>query len=230
MYLSSIIKLRTTPEKDTATALDKAVKGLGSNSMGTLKDVKAGVERASWYSSCLFDKYDDICSELKEEDRRFIKAIFEIYKRKDVMADMMRMYVEAELNKLEQSRIQYMDQKLANMLAGYSSGKLTKTAIATSLSVLIVNSFSFKNEVLVRVNKYSIAIVTAASYYGKVQVAALASRRLQQLSPQLYQLFYSNNIEMLYFLISDSIDKALISALGLSGENRIVAIIQSLTK
>ncbi|MGG6193513.1 hypothetical protein ACQV2B_05365 [Pantoea allii] len=230
MYISSIIKFRSTSEKDAATALDKAVNGVGTNSMSTLEDVKAGVERASWYSSCLFDKYDDICSELKGEDRRFIKAIFEIYKRKDVMADMMRMYVEAELNEMNQSRIQSVDRRLANILAGYSSGRLTKTAIANSLSVMIVNSFSFKNEVLVRVNKYSIAIVTAASYYGKVQVAALASRRLQQLSPQLYQLFYFNNIEMLYFLISDSIDKALISALGLSGEDRFIAIIKSLTK
>jgi len=230
MYISSIIKFRSTSEKDAATALDKAVSGVGTNSMSALADVKAGVERASWYSSCLFDKYDDICSELKGEDRRFIKAIFEIYKRKDVMADMMRMYVEAELNEMNQSRIQSVDRRLANILAGYSSGRLTKTAIANSLSVMIVNSFSFKNEVLVRVNKYSIAIVTAASYYGKVQVPALASRRLQQLSPQLYQLFYLNNIEMLYFLISDSIDKALISALGLSGEDRFIAIIKSLTK
>ncbi|MCT2385529.1 hypothetical protein [Erwinia pyrifoliae] len=230
MYISSIIKFRTTSERDAAIALDKAVNDVSSNSVGTLEDIKAGVERASWYSSCLFDKYDDVCSGLKGEDRRFIKAIFEIYKRRDIIADMIRMYIEAELKTADRSEIQSIDAKLAKNLVGYSGGKLTKTAIANSLSILIVNAFHFKNEVLVRLNKYSIAIVTVASFYGKVQVAALAARRLRQLSPGLYQVFYSNNIEMLYFLMSDSIDKALINSTGLSGEERFISIIRNLAR
>ncbi|CAO98415.1 hypothetical protein [Erwinia tasmaniensis] len=230
MYISSIIKFRTTSERDAAIALDKAVNGVGANSMGSLDDVKAGVERALWYSSCLFDKYDDVCSELKGEDRRFIKAIFEIYKRRDIIADMIRMYIEAELKTADRSEIQSIDARLAKILVGYSAGKLTKTAIASSLSILVVNSFHFKNEVLVRLNKYSIAIVTAAAFYGKVQVAALAARKLRQLSPGLYQVYYSNNIEMLYFLMSDSIDKALINSIGLRGEERFISIIRYLAR
>ncbi|WEF30224.1 hypothetical protein PYR66_11265 [Klebsiella aerogenes] len=74
------------------------------------------------------------------------------------------------------------------------------------------------------------AIVTAASFYGKVQVAALAARRLHQLSPGLYQDFYSNNIEVLYFLISDSIDKALINSIGLRGEDRFISIVKNLAR
>ncbi|UWS33547.1 hypothetical protein [Erwinia pyrifoliae] len=145
MYISSIIKFRTTSERDAAIALDKAVNDVSSNSVGTLEDIKAGVERASWYSSCLFDKYDDVCSGLKGEDRRFIKAIFEIYKRRDIIADMIRMYIEAELKTADRSEIQSIDAKLAKNLVGYSGGKLTKTAIANSLSILIVNAFHFKN-------------------------------------------------------------------------------------
>lgn len=118
--------------------------------------------------------------------------------------------------------------KLTKKLVGYSGGKLTKSAMANSLSVLIVNSFSFKNEILIRVNKYSLAIVTAASFYGKVQVAALAARRLHQLSPDLYRILYINNMEMLYFLVSEKIDKALISSLGLRGEDRFISLITSL--
>ncbi|WPO95562.1 hypothetical protein [Pseudescherichia sp.] len=230
MYLSSIVKFRTTSERDAAIALDKAVYGVGDSSVGTIEDVRAGVERASWYSSCLFDKYDDVCSDLKGEDRRFFKAIFEIYKRKDIVADMIRLYIEAELKKMDQSAIQSLDIKLTKILVGYSSGRLTKTAIASSLSILIVNSFHFKNEILMRVNKYSIALVTAASLYGKVQVAAFAARRLRQLSPELYQALYANNIEMLYFLISDSVDKALVNSIGLRGEDRFISIIKNLTR
>lgn len=164
MYVSSIINFRTTSERDAAIALDKAVNGVAVNSMGTFEDVKAGVERASWYSSCLFDKYDDICLELKGEDRRFIKSVFEIYKRRDVIADMIRMYLEAELNREDNAGIKSIDVKLTKVLVGYSGGKLTKTAIANSLSMLVVNSFHFKNEVLARLNKYTLAIVTVASF------------------------------------------------------------------
>lgn len=228
MYISSILKFRATSEKNAAKALDKAVKAVWDQSGDTLEDVKAGVERASWYSSCLFDKYDDICSELKGEDRRFFKAIFEIYKRKDIIADIVSMYIETELNGIEQSKIQAIDMKLAKILVGYSGGKLTKTAMANSLSIFIVNSFNFKSQVLIKVNKYSIAIVTAASLYGKVQVASLAARRLRDLSPDLYHMLYINNIEMLYFLIGDTINKALINSMGLRGEDRFISIIKYL--
>lgn len=228
MYISSIIKNRTNAEREAAMALDRAVKGVAANSMETLHDVKSGVERASWYSSCLFDNYDDVYSALKGEDERFIKAIFEIYKRRDIIADMIQMYLEEELKKENSSLVQSIDEKLAKILVGYSGGKLTKTAMANSLSIIIVNSSSFKNEMLMKVNKYSLAIVTAASFYGKVQMAALAARRLHQLSPDLYRVLYSNNMEMLYFLVADKIDKALINSIGLRGKDRLISIIKNL--
>nr|AWH59637.1 hypothetical protein [Edwardsiella tarda] len=229
MSISSIVKLRTTSERDAAVALEKAVKGVGSSSLETLQDVKLGVERASWYSSCFFDKYEDVCSELKTEDTRFIKSVFEIYKRRDIIADMMQMYVNEELKHIDNSKIQSLDIKLAEILAGYASGRLTKTAIANSLSILIVNSFGFRSDVLLQLNRYSLAIVTAASFYGKVQIAAQKADRLKSLSHNLYYILYQNNMEMLYFLVSDKIDKALINSAGLRGEDRFVSIMKWLT-
>ncbi|CAI1627682.1 hypothetical protein [Serratia plymuthica] len=229
MYISSIIKSRTTSEKNAAIALEKAVKGVGRSSQETLQDVKLGVERASWYSSCLFDKYDNVCSELKNEDSRFIKSVFEIYKRKDVIADIMQMYVSEELKKTSNSKIQSLDIKLAKVIAGYSGGRLTKTAMANSLSILIVNSFGFKNEVLFQLNKYSLAIVTATYFYGKVQMAAQWAKKLRSLSPELYYMLYQNNMEMLYFLVGEKIEKTLINSMDLRGEDRFVSIIKHLT-
>jgi hypothetical protein len=118
--------------------------------------------------------------------------------------------------------------KLAKTLAGYHSGRLTKVAIANSLAILIVNSFGFKNEVLIQLNKYSIAIVTVASFYGKVQMAALNARKLRSLSPNLYHILYQNNMEMLYFLVSNKIDRALTQSLGLKEEDRFISIINHL--
>lgn len=64
--------------------------------------------------------------------------------------------------------------------------------------------------------------------YGKVQTAAISARKLRDISPQLYLALYNNNMEMLYFLVSDKIDRALINAIGLRGEERILSVMKSL--
>lgn len=229
MSISSIVKFKLGTDRSAAVALDRAVNGVKQNSGSTLEDVRSGVERASWYSSCLFDKYKDVCTELSTEDKRFIKCIYEVYKRKNIIADMMRMYIEEELKYVSDSQIKSLDVKLTKYLASYRSSRLTKMAIANTLSVIIVNSFSFKNEVMIQLNRYNFVIVTAASLYGKVQMASLAARKLRSISPQLYNTLYMNNMEMLYFLVSEKINKALINSMGLRGEDRIISIMKTLS-
>jgi len=229
MPISSIVKFKLETDRSAAVALDRAVNGVTQSSGITLEDVRSGVERASWYSSCLFDKYKDVCKELSTEDQRFIKCIYEVYKRKDIIADIIRMYIEDELKYVSDSQIKSLDVKLTKYLANYRSSRLTKMAIANTLSIIVVNSFGFKNEVMVQLNRYSFVIVTAASLYGKVQTAALAARKLRTISPQLYNTLYMNNMEMLYFLVSEKIDKALINSTGLRGEDRIVSIMKTLS-
>lgn len=41
----------------------KAMKGIGS-------DIYSGVERVSWYSSCLIPRYHDVCGQLYSEEKR----------------------------------------------------------------------------------------------------------------------------------------------------------------
>lgn len=228
MSISSTLQSRTTSERDAALALEKTVKGVSRSSKGTLEDVKRGVERASWYSSCLFDKYANVCSELKKEDTRLIKSVFEIYKRKDIIADMMEMYIGEELKNIGSDKIKSLDIKLTKAFTWYSGGTLTKRAMASSLSILIINSAGFKYDISIKIHKHSLAIITAASFYGKVQVAAQRARKLRGLSPSLYNALYINNMEMLYFLVSDKIDKALINSMGLRGEDRFITIIKYL--
>ncbi|AWV46655.1 hypothetical protein CD201_19715 [Hafnia alvei] len=228
MSISSIVKFKFETARSAAVALERAVNGVKQNSLSTLEDVRSGVERASWYSSCLFDKYKYVCTELSIEDKRFIKCIYEVYKRVNIIADMMRMYIEEELKCVNDSQIKSLDVKLTKYLANYRNSRLTKMAIANSLSFIIVDSFGFKNEVMIQLNRYNFVIVTAVSLYGKVQVAALAARKLRTISPQLYNTLYMNNMEMLYFIVSEKINKALINATGLRGEDRIVSIIKTL--
>ncbi|KAA5979170.1 MULTISPECIES: hypothetical protein [unclassified Pantoea] len=229
MSVSSIVKFRMNNDRSAAEALERAMYGVAQNNKSVLQDVKSGVERASWYSSCLFDKYAGECAILKEEDKRFLKNIFEIYKRQDIIRDMMKMYFNEELKNISNSQIQSLDMVLTKKIADYYGGKATKISIANSLSIVIVNSFNFKAEVMTQLNNYALLIVTVASLYGKVQVAALAARNLKIISPALYTVLYNNNMEMLYFLVSERINKALIKSMGLRGEDRIVSIIKNLT-
>jgi hypothetical protein len=228
MSTSSIVKFRMETDRNAAIAIDRAVNGVQQSSRNVLEGVRAGVERASWYSSCLFDKYADTCSELSTEDVRFMKCIYEIYKRKDIIADIIKMYIEEELKYLNNNQIQSLDIKLAKCLSNYRSSLLTRAALANTLSLIIVNSFNFKNEILVQLNKSSFIVVTAASLYGKVQMAALSARKLRAISPALYKVLYNNNMEMLYFLVSDKINRALINAMHLRGEERIISIMKTL--
>ncbi|MFC0141367.1 hypothetical protein ACFFJN_15430 [Erwinia mallotivora] len=137
--------------------------------------------------------------------------------------------MDGELKYVSDSQIRSLDIKLTKCLANYLSSRLTKMAIANTLSIIIVNSFSFKNEVMVKLNRYSFVIVTAASLYGKVQMAALAARKLRSVFPHLYNALYMNNMEILYFLVSDKINKALVDSAGLRGEERIISIMKTLS-
>lgn len=226
--ISSILKFRSENDRAAAIALDRAVNGVKNGVVEDVKDITSGVERASWYSSCLFDRYADVCSQIKHEDFRFLKSIFEIYNRKDIIADMLEMYIDMELKWADKTKIQIIDEKLTKSLAGYTRGQLTRRTMAASLSILIVNSFGFQNALLIKINRYSFAVITAAAFYGKVQDAAFAANRLRIISPELYQILYSNNMEMLYFLVSEKIDKAIINSTGLRGEDRFISIINSL--
>jgi len=228
MSISSVLKFRMENDRKAAIALNRAVNGVAQNNRSVLGDVHSGLERASWYGSCFFDSYADVCAQLKTEDKRFLKNIFEIYKRKDIIADIIRMYLEEELKFINNNKIGSLNAALAKSLSNYYGGMSTKVSMANALSIIVVNSFNFKSEVMAQINKYALLVVTLASLYGKIQAASMAARNLRILSSTLYTTLYNNNMEMLYFLVSDKINKALIKSMGLRGEERIVSIMKSL--
>lgn len=228
MSISSVLKFRMENDRKAAIALNRAVAGVEQNNRSVLGDIHSGLERASWYGSCFFDSYADVCAQLKTEDKRFLKNIFEIYKRKDIIADIIRIYLEEELKFISNNQIGSLNAALAKSLSNYYGGMSTKVSMANALSIIVVNSFNFKSEVMAQINKYALLVVTLASLYGKIQAAAMTARNLKTLSPILYVTLYNNNMEMLYFLVSEKINKALIKSMGLHGEERIVSIMKSL--
>lgn len=100
MSISFLVQFRMKAEKDAALALDRAVKAVAQNSKDVLEDIRSGAERASWYSACFFEKYAEDCTQLRNEDARFVKALFELYRRHDILTEMMTMFIDAELKNL----------------------------------------------------------------------------------------------------------------------------------
>ncbi|WP_407195205.1 hypothetical protein [Citrobacter farmeri] len=69
MQASDYLKMKFQSDRQLAiygqqgvTSTWKALKGIGS-------DLYSGIERASWYSSCLLPKYQDVCHELLSEEK-----------------------------------------------------------------------------------------------------------------------------------------------------------------
>lgn len=237
MNITASLQFKMKSERDAGLALDKALAGVANGSKSTLADVKAGVERASWYSSCLFDKYNDVCNELKTEDKRFFLGVKEIYKRKDVILFMLELYIRYELSLLNDSEykdslspIQRLDRKVTQGLASYATINLTRQALSRSVALSIYSSHGFQSQTITVINRTSLVVVTAFSLYGKIQKASSISRDLNLKNPEFYWLLHSNNLEMLYFLIEPAISNAIDSAKNKKGSERIVQIIKYLTK
>jgi hypothetical protein len=82
----------------------ESIKGIGS-------DIYSGMERVSWYSSCLIPSYHDVCDELLSEEKRMYLSIVSLYRYRDVIAQMLYLYFKSvyrnlkmEMNKIAPAR------------------------------------------------------------------------------------------------------------------------------
>lgn len=210
MNASIYLKEKLNADRMLSLSLDRGIKETMSSAKGTIESVYSGVERASWYTSCFFEKYASECQEIKAEDARIIKAISEIYKRSDVIFDMIKLYVEYVLDKHTprenaRSSAYHSSHVGANLVVSMA----TKKSMAYSIAKTVSGSFSVSNIVRAEINKKGLFLINAADLYGKVQKSAMAARKLQVIDPGYYNLLRINNIEMLYVYIDPVISKAM---------------------
>ncbi|WP_410436096.1 hypothetical protein [Lonsdalea quercina] len=201
MLVSDYLKSKMEADKVLATQLDRVSNKIKENTISLTSDIYNGIERASWYTSCMFEKYNDVCQELKLEDRRMFFSIVQVYRREDVILDIVHAYTKILIENLDEQK----KEAIAKLVLGTASEISTNRAIKESLAYLIAksiaSSFSFSSIVIQRINKYSAFGITMAAFYGKVQEAAMSARHLRDVNPQLYWVLYSMQIEMLYFLV-----------------------------
>ncbi|WP_145568069.1 hypothetical protein [Yersinia mollaretii] len=210
MNVSLYLKEKLDADKTLSLSLERGMKTAINSAKGTLKSVYSGTERVSWYTSCFFEKYESECQEIKAEDTRVIKAILEIYKRSDVIFDMIRLYVEYVLeNHTPRENARSSTYHSAKLGANVAVSMTTKRAMAYSIAKTVSESFSVSNIVRAEINKRGLFLINAVDLYGKVQKSAMAVRKLQIIDPGYYYLLRVNNIEMLYVYIEPVISKAM---------------------
>ncbi|WP_208717772.1 hypothetical protein [Pantoea cypripedii] len=97
MYNHRIIT-KVQSDKSLAQRLDSALKDVVENMETQLKQMDDGLTRLTWYSSCVTENYQDVCSKLKDEDVRFWFGVYELIKRRDIIFDMIKIYVDRRLS------------------------------------------------------------------------------------------------------------------------------------
>ncbi|QHM74431.1 hypothetical protein C7M52_00361 [Mixta theicola] len=206
------LQLQMQAKKRFALALTRGMAQVNKNLISTINNVEMGGERVINYGSCLIpdEDYRNVCQNMGKEDYRLLLSVMEIYRREDVVLDMVQIYFQKTLKRIDTNnanKLVAFIQETFGLAAHTAANKTSKMALAATIAKLIVNSAEFKASHVARVNKFSSWFVTSLSYYGKAQLASLAVNKLKYQDSEYYHLLYEEGIEMLYFLIEPSMTK-----------------------
>jgi hypothetical protein len=75
MYYSKEIIERIGSDKDLALRLDRAVAGVKDGAIEYLNNLGDATTRLLYYTSCFTDNYQDVCKQLRSEDKRFFLVL-----------------------------------------------------------------------------------------------------------------------------------------------------------
>lgn len=262
---SSYAQMMLKNDRVIASALEHGLAAFYNGFTKSMHQMSSGVERATWYSSCLIDEYQDVCDELLQEDGRMLVCILEFFRRADPIADILLSCVKYIFNFYNKSeRIIILKGVFDIYSSHYSDGKynkenleinecndfleiqtnssddryllesiarmcdlslweliqdpllntenilnpaktvttnVTRRTVAYTVAKAAAESISLTLAVRTKVNNYVLRTALIANYYGIVQEAAMAARKLKTLNNDCYQILYNNDLEMFFFLI-----------------------------
>ena len=207
MSYNTLILNKIEAEKYLASILEKSLIGVKKEAFKQAQLINSGFTRMTWYSSCFFDNYLDVCSRLKKEDVRFGKAIFTLIKHNDIIREMLEIYINYMFENLSDQRIRNITRILAMSGTFVTSSALTRLSIAYSVSALAATSIGIKVSVEGALTSWTTRGVAIMGAYGYVQLASQAAERLRYKHSRYYNDLYSRDIEMLYFIIEQVINR-----------------------
>ncbi|KFF71283.1 hypothetical protein [Pectobacterium brasiliense] len=205
MQLSEYLKYKMESERVLATHLDSMADKIKDNTIKLSDDLYSGIERATWYSSCFIEKYNSDCQQLKSENERMYLAIKQIYKRRDVIFDILVEYIKILLKDTEEREQKLIAKAIlgVSIASDMTTDRTIKMSVAYLLAKHIATSLNFSLSIRRSINKYSLIGLSALAFHGKVQKAAMSARHLHDVCPELYWSLYAMQVEMLYFVLEE---------------------------
>lgn len=174
------------------------MKGIGS-------DIYSGVERASWYASCLIPACHDVCGGLISEEKRMLCSILSVFRHRDVIAHMFKLYFEMIIDDCsagnKTNRIRHANAKITEAATSIPTGRATRLALSLTLAQSLAASDIVSQTAIKRLSRRIPTIVMAFQLFGTEQKCALAARRLKALDAEYYAVLYQAEVEMLYYFI-----------------------------
>lgn len=205
MQTSDYLKMKFQSDRHLAIYGQQGVTGTWKQLKGIGSDIYSGMERISWYSSCLFPGYHDVCDELHAEEKRMYLSIMSVYRYRDVIAQMLYLYFERMINDSdngnEDNRVRKTDSNVTGLVKNIPASKTARLAIALALAKSLSASGLLSDIVVERLARRVPAVVMALQLVGTDQKCVLAARRLKTLDPEYYAILYTAQLEMLYYFI-----------------------------
>ena len=203
MQASDYLKMKFQSDRQLAIYGQQGVAGTWKALKGIGSDIYSGMERFSWYSSCLIPSYHDVCEELLSEEKRMYLSIVSIYRYRNVIAHMLYLYFESIMtdseNGNEKNRVRKTDSNVTGLVKNIPASKAARLAIAWALAKSLSESGLLSEIVVERLARRVPNVVMALQLMGTDQKCALAARRLKVLDPKYYATLYDAQLEMLYY-------------------------------
>lgn len=211
MQASDYLRMRLQSDRQLSIYTQHGFNSFSQATKNTVSDIYSGIERASWYTSCLIPRYSDVCSELITEEKRMSLSIASVFKHHDVILHMFVLYFEMLEKDSKDGNKNGSVQELVKGIAGHSAktavGRSTRHAIAYALSKSLSGSEIVSKVVAERIASKSHYVVFALQVFGMDQKAVLASRKLKILEPEYFSILYAAQLEMLYYFIEPVLEK-----------------------
>ncbi|MEP8755817.1 hypothetical protein ABKV43_05805 [Enterobacter hormaechei] len=212
MYYSEEIIKRIGTDKELAVRLDKALMGVKQGVVDYVNGLGDATTRLLYYTSCLTDNYQDVCKKLGSEDIRFICALYELIKHRDIIFRMLKIYIETILKNKNKTEKKTILQKLTPFTTNYSIKYISKNGLTYAVASYICYgnkmNLAVQNALMKKIGSRVGWIVGGLNIYGIVQRAAESADNLKNFCPLFYNALYMEGLEMMYFLIEPIIMKS----------------------
>lgn len=207
-YIQEALKRKIESDRQLAIYVDNSMAAVSEAAYDTTELVGLGFDRTVKHLSYFFSGYEDVNSNAWEENKRFFNSIDFFLKNRDPILEMIDIYIQKSVDKLDGAGLAEVMDMLYNSLktpvaiaSKYAVKTVTREVISAAISETIYITI-MRNEVARKISKgASSSIFMMLGGYGIIEKASISKEQLKIQNPSYYWTLYFHEIEMLYFLI-----------------------------